>query len=74
MQTIIAVKIHNNSLGQMFQVSSFEQGVKEIKNWAAEQFGRPLTDFEIEGAEQSYEIYNDDDPDNVFCFSLGVLG
>jgi hypothetical protein len=40
---------------------------------AEEQYNRPLTDDEIEELENNLEIYNEEDSDNLFCFSLGII-
>ncbi|HQZ50812.1 MAG TPA: hypothetical protein PLF17_09820 [Chitinophagaceae bacterium] len=66
-------KIHNNSLGNSFLVPSIEAGIEEIKKMAIEQFGRELYNYEIEEAENDYELYNNDDMDNIYSFSLGQL-
>ena len=69
----IAVRIHNNSLGKVVKVKDENDGKDIIRGWAEEQFERPLTDEEIDGLENEPEIYNEDDADNLFCFSVGIV-
>lgn len=73
MKNMIACRIHNNSLGRCLAVSDEEAGKATLKEWAEEQFGRPLTNDEKESLENSLEIYNDEDPDNIYTFSLGIV-
>lgn len=40
---------------------------------AIEQFGIELYNYEIEEAENDYGLYNNDDMDNIYSFSLGQL-
>ena len=69
----IVCHIHNNSLGRVIEVSSESEGKDIIRGMAEEQFERPLTDEEIDGLENEMEIYNEEDSDNLFCFSLGIV-
>lgn len=69
----IACKIHNNSLGKTIAVDSETMGKALIQTWAEEQFGRPLTDEEINNLDDTLEIYNDEDSDNIYTFSLGIV-
>lgn len=69
----IAVRIHNNSLGRCVECPDGEAEAKDIiRGWAEEQFGRPLTEEEIKGLEDSMDIYNEEDADNIYCFSIGI--
>ena len=70
---LIAVKIHNHSLGKVTEVSSEEEGKSLIKDWVAEQFGRELTAEEEETLENELEFYDDSDPDNHYTFSVGAV-
>ena len=69
----IVARIHNNSLGRVIEVSSEAEGKDIIRSMAEEQFDRPLTEHEIEDLENNMEIYNEEDFNNLFCFSLGIL-
>ena len=69
----IACKIHNNSLGKVVSVSSEDEGKDVLRGMAEEQFRRPLTDGEIDDLNDRLEIYNDDDSDNIYTFSLGIV-
>lgn len=70
---IIATRIHNNSLGRTVSVKSEKEGQDLLKEWAEEQFGRPLNEEEREALLNENEIVNEDDADNIFCFSLGFV-
>lgn len=65
--------IHNNSLGKVLAVSSERNGKDILRGWVEKQFGRPLTDGETDDLNNKLEIYNDEDPDNIFTFSLGIV-
>lgn len=69
----IVARIHNNSLGRVIEVSSTDEGKDIIRGMAEELFDRPLTDEEIDSLEDNLEIYNEDDMDNIFCFSVGII-
>ena len=73
MSNIIVAKIHNNTLGKCISVDSIETGKDLIKSWVGEQFSRPLNEDELEGLENELEVYNDEDTDNIFTFSIGIL-
>ena len=69
----IVAKIHNNSLGKVVQAKD-EADAKDIaKGWAEEQFQRPLTDEEVDDLENTFEVYNEDDADNLHCISIGIV-
>lgn len=70
---LIACKIHNNSLGKVISVPSLSEGIQTIKEWAADQFRRELTFEEIKSAENECEICNEDDSDNIYSFSIGIV-
>ena len=70
----IAVKIHNNSLGRVVEAKDENEATSIIHEWAKEQFGRGLNGNELYDLENNLEIFNDDDPDNVYCFSVGITG
>jgi len=72
MNYIVAI-IHNNSLGRVISVSSIEEGKDVIKATAEELFNRPLTEHEYEMLESVQEVYNEDDSDNLYSISLGVV-
>jgi hypothetical protein len=65
--------IHNNSLGACTAVSSWDEAKIRLKELAENQFQRPLNTEEIESLENEFEIYNDEDADNVYTFSTGVI-
>lgn len=65
--------IHNNMLGACHSVSSYEDGAKMIKQLAQEQLGRPLEDDELKDLESYYFVFNDEDMDNTYCWSIGIV-
>lgn len=69
--TMFVAKIHNNSLGNCIAIESYEEGKELIRKMAVEQFGRELTNEELEQIENDMELYNDDDADNVYTFAIG---
>lgn len=69
----IVCRIHNNSLGKTIAVENEDEGKDVLRGWAEEQFQRPLTDTEIDDLNDKLEIYNDEDSDNLFTFSLGIV-
>lgn len=68
----IAARIHNNSLGKVELCDSEADAKDKIRGWAEAQFGRGLNDEEVDSLEDHLEIYNEDDADNLFCFSVGI--
>lgn len=73
MNNYVAVKIHNNSLGKVISVDNEHDGKELLINWAQDQFGRSLTEEEKESLDNNLEIYNDEDSDNIYTFSLGIV-
>ena len=69
---MFVAKIHNNSLGACISIESYDAGKALIKKMAEEQFQRPLTESELEDIDDNMELYNDDDADNVYTFSIGA--
>lgn len=70
---LIAAKIHNNSLGQIIEIASFEEGIKLIIKWAEDQLDRDLSPEELEDLNNTYEISDFSDSDNHFTWSLGEV-
>lgn len=71
MKTMIIVDIHNARLGNVFLVESWEEGRSVIKELAESKLLRKLNDEENESLESDLEVYNDDDSDNVWSYSIG---
>lgn len=69
----IAASIHNNGLARVVGATS-EQYAKTIARLMAEdQFGRPLTDDELDDLHNTGQIYNDSDADNIVTFTVGSV-
>jgi hypothetical protein len=71
MKTIIVADIHNTHLGNIFLVESLEEGLSVIKKLAESKLLRKLNDEENESLKSDLEVYNDDDPDNIWSYSIG---
>ena len=71
--TMIVVDIHNARLGSVFEVDSFEEGKSAIKELAENKLQRVLNDQENESLENELEVYNEEDADNVWSFSMGLV-
>ena len=69
----IVAHIHNNSLGKVVEAPSESEGKDILRGWAEGQFERPLTDEENDSLENNLEVYNEEDADNIFCFSIGII-
>lgn len=69
----LVIKIHNNSVSNVLTAKN-EDEAKDLARGAAEnQFGRPLTDEEIDDLNDKLEIYNDEDSDNLYTFSIWIF-
>ena len=71
--TMIVVDIHNARLGSVFEVDSLEEGKSAIKKLAENKLQRVLNDQENESLENELEVYNEEDADNVWSFSMGLV-
>ena len=65
--------IHNNFLKTLHQVSSYEEGTKMIKKLSQEQFGRPLDDDELKDLDAYCFVFNNEDMDHTYCWSIGIV-
>lgn len=70
---IIVAYIHNARLGNVFGVDSLEKGQSIIKKLAENKLERVLNGQENESLENELEVYNDDDADNVWSYSVGLV-
>ena len=70
---VIVADIHNARLGSVFGVESLEKGKAIVKKLAENKLQRSLTDQENESLENEFEVYNDDDADNVWSYSIGLV-
>ena len=69
----IAVTIYNNSLGTVKGHSSYESAIKDLTERAEFQLGRKLNQEEITELNNSYELTNEEDSDNIFCWSISPI-
>jgi len=54
-------------------VESVEKGQAIVKKLAEDKLQRELNDEENESLENDLEVYNDDDADNVWSYSIGLV-
>ena len=73
MKNIVVIKIHNNSVSSVYQVDTVENAKGLVKDLFFAQFHRPLNDEEMDDLEDRLEIYNDEDHDNHFTFSVAFV-
>ena len=71
--TMIVVDIHNAHLGSVFEVDSLAEGKSAIKKLAEHKLSRELNKEENESLENELEVYNEEDADNVWSFSMGLV-
>jgi len=74
MDNLFVARIHNNSLGSCVMVETIEEGLNLIRQYVKDQFNRELTTEENDNLENNQEFYNDDDPENIVTFSVGIVG
>jgi hypothetical protein len=73
MKKYIVAKIHNMSLGTVTVVDTVDDAKNLVKDMFFQQFGRPINDSETDQLEDMLEIYNDEDHDNHYTFSIADL-
>ena len=73
MKTMIVADIHNSRMGNVYRVESLEEGLSVIKELAEHKLLRKLNDEEKESLEKDLEVYNDDDSDNIWSYSMGFV-
>ena len=73
MINLFVARIHNNRLGTCLAVSSYDEGIKLIEKYVRDQYQRDLNQEEKETLEDTYEFYNDSDPDNIVSFTIGAV-
>ena len=71
--TMIVADIHNARLGSVWEVDSWEEGMSTIRKLAENKLQRILNDQENESLENEFEVYNEEDMDNVWSFSIGLV-
>jgi hypothetical protein len=69
----IAASIHNNGLARVIGAASEQDAKAMVRLMAEDQFGRPLTDDELDDLHNTGQIYNDSDADNVVTFDVGYV-
>jgi len=69
----IVAQIHNNSLGSVISVESEEEGKQQVKLLAEDQLKRHLTNEELDEIEQTNQYINEEDSDNVWSVSVGIV-
>lgn len=73
MNDYIVCIIHNNSLSRTFSVQNEEEGKEAILDLFFEQFQRTMNEEELDELEDYLEVENEEDANNHYCFSIGML-
>lgn len=69
----IAASIHNNGLARVIGATSEQYAKAIVRLMAEDQFGRPLTEEELNDLRNTGQIYNDSDADNIVTFTVGSV-
>lgn len=69
MKTLV-IKIHNNSVSDVREVMNQDEAKNLVRDLFFEQIGRALNDEETDDLEDRLEVYNDEDHDNHYTFSI----
>lgn len=69
----IAASIHNNGLARVIGATSEQYAKALVRLMAEDQFGRPLTEEELNDLRNTGQIYNDSDADNIVTFTVGSV-
>ena len=72
MDIYIVADIHNNSLAMTHAAKTVEEALELAKNMAQTKLGRELTEEEESSLVDSYEIFDEDDPDNIWCITVMI--
>jgi len=70
---MFVARIHNNSLGSCTPVDNWEAGVQLVKTLSEEQLERELDQDETDALENEGHVFSEDDADNIWCISIGML-
>jgi hypothetical protein len=73
MQQIVVIKIHNSSVTSVYCAATLENAKGLVKDLFFGQFHRALNEQEVEDLENKFEIFNDEDHDNHFTFSIAFV-
>lgn len=69
----IVVDIHNNVLGDTVAAESMDEAKELALDMAKYKLNRELNDEEISNFHNMLEIVNEDDADNIWCISIGMI-
>ena len=69
----IATKIHNQSLGIVYLLDTFEEALAKAHEIAINTLDRDLFESELFDLEEQGELFVEDDHDNQYTFSIGVI-
>lgn len=72
MKTLVIV-IHNNTVLSVQEAKNKSEAKNLIRDMFFNQFGRVISDEETDDLEDRLEIYNDDDHDNHYTFSINFI-
>jgi hypothetical protein len=69
MKTLV-IKIHNNTVSQVREVMNQSEAKDLVRDMFFQQFERVMTDEETDDLEDRLEVYNDEDHDNHYTYSI----
>jgi len=70
---IVVIKIHNARVSSVYSVDTIENAKALVSDLFFSQFHRSLNEEEIDDLEVFMELYNDEDHDNQFTFSISFV-
>lgn len=71
MQTIIAIKTHNNSPCFFVVVDSVEIGIEILREWMYDD-GIKENDFIVDTLRTNWEYHDESDSDNLNSYSISI--
>lgn len=69
MKTLV-IEVHNSSVVNVWEALNDEEAKNSIRDAFFHQIGRPMNDAEIDDLEDKFEVFNDDDHDNHYTYSI----
>jgi len=69
----IVVDIHNNVIKDYISAESMDEAKELALDMAKYKLNRELNDEEISNFHNMLEIVNEDDADNIWCISIGMI-
>jgi len=73
MKDIAVIKLHNSTVSSVYSTDTVEGAKELVRDLFYFQFKRTLNDEENDQLEDMLEVYNDEDHDNIFTFSIAFV-